>query len=190
MTVTADDLSKDLAGPAVEQAEFEAIFHKYWPKVYAVLYRMVGERAAAEDLALEAFWRLYRRAARVIPNGNPGGWLYRVATNLGLNALRSRKRRGLYEERAGKLALEDNHAPDPSKEVERAEEQELVRAVLRQMKPRDARLLILRYSGLSYADVAATLELAPSSIGTLLARAEKDFADRYNKLEGNRDASE
>lgn len=190
MAVTADDLNKILARPAVDQTEFEALFHQYWPKVYAVLFRMVGERAEAEDLALEAFWRLYRRAPGLIPNGDPGGWLYRVATNLGLNALRSRKRRGFYEEQAGRFALEENSAPDPAIEVERAVDKNRVRAVLRQMKPRDARLLILRHSGLSYADVAAALDLAPSSIGTLLARAEKDFAERYRRLEGKRDASE
>lgn len=190
MAVTADDLDKNFARPAVDQAEFEGIFHQYWPKVYAVLFSMVGERAEAEDLALEAFWRLYRQAPRLMPNGNVGGWLYRVATNLGLNALRSKKRRNAYEEQAGKHALESNPAPDPSAEVERVEDQARVRAVLAKMKPRDARLLILRHSGLSYAEVAAALDRAPGSIGTLLARAENDFAARYRKLEGKRDASE
>lgn len=190
MTVTADDLDKDFARTAVDEAEFESLFHQYWPKVYSVLFGMVGERAEAEDLALEAFWRLYRQASRLMANGNVGGWLYRVATNLGLNALRSKKRRSGYEAQAGKYALENSPAPDPSTEVERMEDQARVRAVLARMKPRDARLLILRHSGMSYAEIAAALDLATGSIGTLLARAEKDFAERYRKQEGKRDASE
>jgi RNA polymerase sigma-70 factor (ECF subfamily) len=190
VTVTADDLDKNFARPAVDQAEFESLFHRYWPQVYAVLFGMVGERAEAEDLALEVFWRLYRQAPSLLPNGNVGGWLYRVASNLGLNALRSQKRRSVYEEQAGKYALENSRAPDPSREVERSEDQARVRAVLAQMKARDARLLILRHSGLSYAEVAGALDLATGSIGTLLTRAEKDFAERYRKLEGKRDASE
>jgi RNA polymerase sigma-70 factor (ECF subfamily) len=47
------------------------------------------------------------------------------------------------------------------------------------MKPKTARLLVLRYNGLSYAEIATTLEIAPGSVGTLLARAEAEFQKRY-----------
>jgi RNA polymerase sigma-70 factor (ECF subfamily) len=50
---------------------------------------------------------------------------------------------------------------------------------LTQLKPRSAELLILRYSGLAYKEIAATLEIAPASVGTLLARAEKEFEDVF-----------
>jgi RNA polymerase sigma-70 factor (ECF subfamily) len=53
------------------------------------------------------------------------------------------------------------------------------------MKPRAAQLLILRHSGLSYADIAAALGVAPGSVGTLLARAEKEFERRYRAVEGS-----
>jgi RNA polymerase sigma-70 factor (ECF subfamily) len=52
------------------------------------------------------------------------------------------------------------------------------------MKPRPAQLLILRQSGMSYAELAEVLGVAPSSIGTLLARAEEEFAERLRKIEG------
>jgi RNA polymerase sigma-70 factor (ECF subfamily) len=80
--------------------------------------------------------------------------------------------------------LENNTGLDPSREAERAEEREQVRAALEQMKPRSARLLVLRHSGLSYAELAETLKVAPSSIGTLLARAEMEFEEHYRRLEG------
>ena len=60
-------------------------------------------------------------------------------------------------------------------------EQQRVREVLLTLKPRLARLLLLRYSGLSYAEIASALEIAPSSVGTLLARAEKAFEQAYDK---------
>jgi RNA polymerase sigma-70 factor (ECF subfamily) len=185
VTVTTDELDNNIARPKVDLAIFEAAFLEHWPKVYTVLLRLVGERAEAEDLALETFWRLYRRAPGVLAQGDPGGWLYRSATNLGLNALRAAKRRKAYEDQAGRHALENNPAPDPSVEAERSEQRQQVRAVLQQMKPRHARLLVLRHAGLSYAEVAATLNVAPSSVGTLLTRAEKEFEERYRKLEGN-----
>ena len=185
MTVTTDEINRDNARSQIDQTAFEAAFHQHWPKVYGVIFRLVGERAEAEDLALEAFWRLYRRAPRLIPDGNLGGWLYRVATNLGFNALRARRRRGAYEQQAGKWTLEDNAGLDPSLEAERNEERKQVRIALGRMKPRSARLLVLRHSGLSYAELAEVLKVAPSSIGTMLARAEEQFEEHYRRLEGD-----
>jgi RNA polymerase sigma-70 factor (ECF subfamily) len=105
--------------------------------------------------------------------------LYRVATHLGLNALRARQRRQRYEGAAGMQALEVSASADPLAELEQAEERQRVRATLARMKPRLASLLILRYSGLSYGEIAAALGIAAGSVGTLLARAEADFERRY-----------
>ena len=183
VTVRTEDLSRKASISEEQATRFESLFLEHWPRVYAVLFRLVGDPAEAEDLALEAFLRLYHR----LPTGadNPGGWLYRVATNLGFNALRARSRRVQYEEQAGRLALEAGAPLDPAGEAERAEERRQVQAVLGKMKPRSARLLILRHSGLSYAEIAAALDLAPGSIGALLARAAAEFEDRYRKLVGD-----
>lgn len=170
-----------MARVAAEAQVFEAIFQEHWPRVYGVLFRLVGDHAEAEDLALEVFWRLYRRPPA--DKQGLGGWLYRVATNLGFNALRARRRRDRYEDEAGRLLLASHQDPDPLAEIGRAEERAQVRQVLARMKPRSAQLLVLRYSGLSYAELAAALGLAPASIGALLARAEDEFAALYQALE-------
>ena len=57
--------------------------------------------------------------------------------------------------------------------------------VLAQMKPRSAQILILRYSGLSYAEIAEAVGVAAGSVGTLLARAEEEFEERYRTAEGD-----
>ena len=174
--------------PALDETRsdpaFETIFRDHWARVYGVLYRLVGDRLEAEDLALEAFWRLYSRQPSRNGKQGPAGWLYRVATNLGLNALRARNRRRRYEEQAGMLALESTAAADPAFEAERAEERHQVRRALARMKSRSARLLILRHSGLSYAELASTFGLAPASIGALLARAEREFERLYENGHG------
>jgi RNA polymerase sigma-70 factor (ECF subfamily) len=72
---------------------------------------------------------------------------------------------------------------DPPAQVERDETKARVRWVLAQMKPRAAQILFLRHSGLSYADIAASLNIASGSVGTLLARAEKQFERLYRSLE-------
>ena len=86
-------------------AEFEAVFLEHWQPICRVLVRLVGDPAEAEDLALETFWQLYRRPPSNDHAQNVGGWLYRVATNLGLNALRARKRRTRHEVQAGQGAV-------------------------------------------------------------------------------------
>ncbi len=108
-------LTADQAQPkTAEQPEpwLEAAFRQHWSRVYGVLFRLVGDGDEAEDLALETFWRLYRRSP-VLDENKLGGWLYRVATNLGFNALRSRRRRQQYEARAGASALEQGKPDRP-----------------------------------------------------------------------------
>ncbi|MBN1580116.1 MAG: sigma-70 family RNA polymerase sigma factor [Anaerolineae bacterium] len=164
-----------------EQAAFEAAFEANWSWVCATLYRLVGDWDEAEDLALEVFYRLHDRPPQ--DHDRLNGWLHRVATNAGLNALRARHRRRRYEETAGVLRLQRADPDDPLAQVERDEAQSRVRWVLARMKPRAAQLLILRHSGLSYAEIAASLNIASGSVGTLLARAEKKFERLYHRLE-------
>jgi RNA polymerase sigma-70 factor (ECF subfamily) len=160
-----------------EAGDFDSLFQENWARICALLFRLVGDWSEAEDLALDVFWRLYRRPPR--SNHNLSGWLYRVATNLGFNALRSRRRRREYEEQAGHEALERASPSDPAEVIQRRQTAESVRDTLSLMKPRSASILILRHSGMSYAEIAEALDLAPGSIGTLLARAEREFEANY-----------
>ena len=77
-----------------DTAAFETLFQRHYDRVYGILFRLVGERGEAEDLAQEAFLRLHAHARRRRnSDDNVSAWLYRVATNLGYNALRDRRRR-------------------------------------------------------------------------------------------------
>lgn len=170
---------RDLA----RQAQFEAVFQEHWPRIYAILARLVGDRDHAEDLALETFWRLYTLAPQKGPQ-NVAGWLYRVATNLGLNALRAEKRRRQYEDAAMRLDPGPTASSnDPHHAAVRQDEVSAVRRALAAMRQPQAELLMLRHAGLSYREVADALGLAPNSIGPLLARAERDFEEAYLRLE-------
>ena len=168
-----------------ESTDFEALFQKHWNRVYAVLFRLVGNHAEAEDLALEVFWKLYRTPPKNSSSRNISGWLYRVATNLGYNALRSAKRRSRYEQEAGYKELVDNKPTDPAVEAERTMQREQVQQVLAKIKPRSTKLLVLRHSGLSYAEIAAALDVSHGSVGTFLTRAEREFAKVYSAEFGN-----
>ena len=69
--------------------EFEALFVKHYPRIVGILRRIVGDHGRAEDLASEVFLKLYRRPLAQDPDSNVAGWLYRTATNLGIDALRA-----------------------------------------------------------------------------------------------------
>jgi RNA polymerase sigma-70 factor (ECF subfamily) len=170
------------ARAAGENAAFEALFQQHWERLCRVLYSILGDWDEAEDLALETFVRLHRRPPA--ETERLGGWLYRVATNQALNALRSRKRRQRYEQQAGFQALEIDTPDDPAVVFEQAQERQRARAALGMMKPRSAQMLILRHSGMSYAEVAGALDISPASVGTMLARAEKEFEQAYRKASG------
>jgi len=167
---------------------FEKLFLEHWSSVYGVLLRLVGDPSEAEDLALETFIRLYQRSPMGKPAGpgadsfNAGGWLRRVATRLGLNALRGGNRRERYELQAGAEDLSDRAPENPAELFAAQEQRRRVRRTLGDMNPRKAQLLVLRYSGLSYQEIAEILDVAPTSIGPLLFRAEKDFARRYRAM--------
>lgn len=170
------------------ETHFEMLFQQHWARICAVLYRLVGDWDEAEDLAVDAFWQLYSQPPR--QDHNLAGWLYRVATNLGFNALRARKRRQHYEQESGYRILVEDAPVDPARQAEQSLERRQVRQVLTLMKPRSAELLVLRHSGLSYAEIGAALDLAPGSVGTLLARAEQEFEQIYLQEEGGQHASQ
>ena len=162
--------------------EFETLFQEHWARIYRLLQRLVGDPSEAEDLALETFLRLYKHHPGQEDGFNLGGWLYRVATNLGLHSIRSWKRREHYELTAGKYALENAQDDALAEIMAREEERQQVRRVLARMNQKQSQLLILRYSGLSYKEIANTLRLAPASIGPLLVRAEREFEKQYRAL--------
>ncbi len=160
-------------------AQFDEVFRAQWPRLCSLLTRLTGSRTEAEDLALETFWRLYQKREQILRASNLAGWLYRVGTNLGLNALRAKKRRALREQAASRHLLGLAGTESPPAALERLEERELVRGILARLKERSAQMLLLRGEGLSYAQIASALDLRPASVGTLLVRAEKEFEKHY-----------
>lgn len=182
MEVTIPGMKRKPARNRVSaEAQLEKLLENYWQRIFVVVLRIVGDQYEAEDLAMETFWRYYSNPPKT--HENLGGWLYRVATNLGLNAVRSRQRRQTHEQDAANWTI--NYLPEnnPAIELEQKLERQRVRQILTEMKQRDAQILVLRHTGLTYAEIAETLQLNPNSVGKILARAEADFERRFQQKE-------
>jgi RNA polymerase sigma-70 factor (ECF subfamily) len=102
---------------------------------------------------------------------------------VGLNAIRDWNRRRKYELHAGRLDWAGRQPENPAELFADEEERRRVRNILSRMKPKQAQLLTLRYSGITYKEIAAILAVEPTSIGPLLVRAEKEFEKRFRALD-------
>lgn len=158
-------------------AAFEALFRREYPRVVAIAQRVVADADEAEDVAQDVFVSFYRRHPAEAHYAAP--WLYAAAAHAALNVLRSRQRRGKRD--AVEALRRDAQSPDPARAAETSETRSEVRAALARLPDRSAALLALRYSGLSYEEIAAALGLRQSSIGTLLRRAEDAFRKEVTK---------
>ena len=155
--------------------DLELVFRADYPRVVAVAARVLGSRDDAEDVAQEVFLAFGRSS---VPAGDAAGWLSVAAVHTALNLLRSGRRRTSREEAA---RGEDDVAPDVADTVLVREERSRVRAALAQLPHRQAVALVLRHSGMSYAEVAAALDLSPGSVGTTVRRAESALREELNR---------
>jgi RNA polymerase sigma-70 factor (ECF subfamily) len=134
----------------------------------------LGDVDLAEDIAQEAFVRLLDHRPR-----DPRAWLFAVAANLVCDHSRSARGRERNLELVRGTGAATTPDDDPSAAVVRAEEVAGVRAALARLTERDRTLLLLHHGGFSYAEVAARLGVAASSVGPLLTRAQRRFVRAY-----------
>ena len=157
------------------RADLEEVFRAAYPRVVGVAARVLGSRDEAEDVAQEVFLQFARSS---VPAGAATGWLSVAAAHTALNHLRSGRRRTTREE-----TVIDRHpvAPDVAEEIVTLDERRQVRAALGRLPRRHAVALVLRHSGLSYAEVGAALDLSPGSVGTTVRRAESALRKELNR---------
>lgn len=157
--------------------DFDLLYRRNYPALHRYLQRLTGDPDEADDLAQEAFTRLLRHP---LPESEARPWLFTVATNLVRDGARKSTRRA----RLLSIFRPGPQDPPPADQVvERRERIESVRRALDLLRPRDRQLLLLREEGFTYEEMAQVVGVAPSSVGTLLARALKRFSEAYRKLE-------
>ena len=164
---------------------FESLFQEHYPRIVGMLARLTNDRGQAEEIAADVFCKLSRQPALFRRGESLTPWIYRVATNAGLDAWRANARRRRREQTAHAEELRLAAPAGALEEMLREERCARVRTVLSELKPRDAQLLLLRANGLAYRDLAETTGIHGNSVGTLLARAEAEFERRYRSAYGD-----
>ena len=151
-----------------DDESFEALFTAEYARVAGIANRVLADPHEAEDVAQEVFidfHRLHSAGAQYAP-----AWLHRAAAHAALNRLRGARRRQRRE--IAQAAGESDSTMDPQKQLEVNEDRRQVRQALARLAPKPAAVLVLRASGLSYAEVAHALGVGIGQVGTLLRRAE------------------
>jgi len=164
----ATERAKRTAAVKSEQGAFEALFKTEYARVAGIANRVLSDPHEAEDVAQEVFIDFHRLHSATSPYAGP--WLYRAAVHTALNRIRGRRRRERRE--LAQATHETAHAVDPQQVVEANEDRRRVRSALARLPQKPAAVLVLRASGLSYAEVAQALGVGTGQIGTLLRRAE------------------
>jgi RNA polymerase sigma factor (sigma-70 family) len=174
--------SRSEAEVAIRETDgFEASFYLHFDRIFLAIARVTGDRACAEELAMETFWRFWRNPQA--HGENAGGWLYRTAVHLALGELRRRARHARYE-RFLLFSGASRLGATPEKIRAADEEQEQVRRVLATIPARDAELLLLRANDVRYEEIAVAMGLNVGSVGTLVGRAKATFRKEYVKRYG------
>lgn len=175
MTPDAADASR--AGAV--RRRVSAIFEALHQPVYRYALGIIGNRSEAEEVMQEAFLSLYRELSNGRDVEDPKPWVFRVAHNLAIDCLRKKTRAELSEADAWwsfsrPAAEEDALVQD---RILKQEQRACVRKALARLSPQQRRCLELRAEGLTYRQIAATLDLAVSSVQNHLSRAIQRVRD-------------
>lgn len=168
-----------------DASAFDALFQRWSGRLLRYLERIVRDPAVAEELAQETFLRVHRAREKWEPSARFSTWLYTIATNLALNELRRPFRRSPHhstdtapEERGAAPELADA-APAPDEVAHARRVAAEVDAVLAELPERQrAALWLTAVEGLSYVEVAASLETSPQSVKALVHRGRSALAER------------
>ncbi len=194
------DVQVMLRFAAGDESAFSILFSSYRKKVINYCYRFCGDRSLAEDLAQEVFLRVYRGASRYRPEARFSTWLFKIATNVCINAFRDKKRRAIMvsinqpiETKNGEMRreIEDPDPPAIDCMLERERQKQLQQAIAA-LPPQQRAALLLRIEfDFSYAEIAAQLKCSVNTVKTWIHRGRLALIETVKPLmDEEPDASE
>jgi RNA polymerase sigma-70 factor (ECF subfamily) len=163
-----------------DDAAFGELVERFQHRLVAVMHHLIGNADEAEDLAQEAFLRVYRTRKKYTPKAKFSTWLFTIANNLALNALRDRQRRPVLP-----LELRDSgplprptegttpgRDDPPAYNLQQQELADIVRQALDELNERQRVAIVLnKFEDMNYADIADVMGLTSKAVKSLLSRA-------------------
>jgi RNA polymerase sigma-70 factor, ECF subfamily len=182
-----DDAAIMLELRAGNMAGFDFLIQKYRKPIVHFMYRMVHNQAVAEELAQEVFLRVYRSRETYRAEARFSTWLYRIATNLGVNYARDNR----HERTASTVYLDEvdsetgttpdvaDSTPDVESKLLRQERMNAIRAHVLALPERQRMAVLMhKYEGMDYKQIGDVLKLSESATKSLLFRAYQTLRDK------------
>ncbi|MDB5307621.1 MAG: sigW 7 [Gemmataceae bacterium] len=164
-----------------DAAAFAELVERFQHRLVGIMHHIVGSADEAEDLAQEVFLRVYRIRKKYSPKAKFSTWLFTIANNLALNALRNRKRRPVLPLEVGESAQfgprpGENSVPDrgetPSHGLRHKELTDVIRRALDGLGERQRVAIVLnKFEDMNYAEIADVMGLTTKAVKSLLSRA-------------------
>ena len=169
-------------------AAFEALVEKHQKRLVMVLEHLVSDRTQAEDLAQDVFLRVYRARERYVPTAKFSTWLYTITHNVASNSIRKSSRRkeiNLVTSPSGSMPVRplDTMAKDksnlmPTRLADQKEMEMVIREAIQSLGPRQRMAMLLsKYEGMSYNEIAESMELTTQAVKSLLSRARGNLKE-------------
>lgn len=169
-------------------AAFEALVEKHQKRLVMVLEHLVSDRTQAEDLAQDVFLRVYRARERYVPTAKFSTWLYTITHNVASNSIRKSSRRkevNLVTSPSGSMPVRplDTMAKDksnlmPTRLADQKEMEKVIREAIQSLGPRQRMAMLLsKYEGMSYNEIAESMELTTQAVKSLLSRARGNLKE-------------
>lgn len=178
-----------------DEAAFDELVRKHQRGVVSLTYRYVGDPGAAEDMAQDVFVRVYKARASYRPEAKFTTWLYRIATNLCLNELRDREKyrplpmsetsreEGDSDGGPARSPLDVGAADPPSSGLEREELRRAVAEAVKGLPPQQRMaVILLRWHGRSYEEIADAMDTTVKAVKSLLSRAKENLKTRLGRF--------
>lgn len=185
MALRDPDIRLMLGVRADEAGAFEELVERYQHRLVAVMHHLVGNNEEAEDLAQEVFLRVYRARQKYRPRAKFSTWLFTIANNLALNALRARQRKPvipLAASESGPLGprpmeqLSHDRASQPGRRMEQNELAVVVQNAIQGLNERQRMAVILnKFEDMNYAEIGEVMDLSTKAVKSLLSRARMNL---------------
>jgi RNA polymerase sigma-70 factor (ECF subfamily) len=173
-----------------DEYAFQILVERHQTSVLNLIYRFIGDRTRSQDVAQEVFLRVWKAAGDYEPKAKFTTWLYRIAVNVCLNEVKSSHRKkwfrffsaGSEDQTVGQEDFSDE-SPSPEDLLLSRERTRQISAALQSLPESQRMALILkRYDGLSYEEIARILNCSVSAVESLLVRAKRNLQEKLKIL--------